>query len=199
MKKNTIFIGHGLAILLLMCTIPGCQTLKEFTALRDVKFSLGALTDINLAGVALDDIRDYTDIKALDILKLTAAFTKKDLPLQFNLNVKAENPADNQVAARLVKLDWTLFLEERETVSGVIDQVRTLNPGEPATIPVNISLDLIDFFNANARDLIELAMSLRGQGGAPKSVKLVARPSVDTVLGPIKYPEAITVVNETVG
>ena len=69
----------------------------------------------------------------------------------------------------------------------------------PATIPVNISLDLVDFYNANARDLIELALSLKGQGGAPKAVKLVARPTVDTILGPIKYPEPITVVNETVG
>ena len=198
-KKNTCFWGHGIAVLIILSTLSSCQTLKEIATLRDVKFALGALTDINLAGVQLDDIRDYSDITARDVLKLTGAFIKKDMPLTFNLNVKAENPSDNTVAARLVRMDWTLFLEERETISGVLDQERTLNPGEPVTIPVNISLDVIDFFNANARDIIELALSLRGEGGAPKNVKLVATPTVETILGPIRYPQPITVVNETVG
>lgn len=199
MKNKGLQIRHGLAVLIIMCTLPGCQTIKELTQLRNVKFTLGALTDVNLAGVQLDNIRNYSDINARDVLLLTSAFASRDLPLSFNLNVEAENPGDNKVAARLVRMDWTLFLEERETISGVIDQERTLNPGEPVTIPVNISLDLIEFFSANARDLIELALSLRGQGGAPKAVKLVARPVVDTILGPIRYPEPITVVNATVG
>ena len=131
MKNKAVFLGHGLVALLLMSTLSSCQTLKEIANLRNVNFSLGALTDIDLAGVQLDNLNDYRDIKAMDVLKLTAAFAAKNLPLSFNLNVKAENPADNQVAARLVRMDWTLFLEERETISGVIDQVTTLNSGEP--------------------------------------------------------------------
>ena len=77
-----------------------------------------------------------------DIIKLTTAFTRGDLPLSFQLDVQAENPSDNQVAARLVRMDWTLFLEERETISGIIEQERVLDPGVPVTIPVTIELEL---------------------------------------------------------
>jgi hypothetical protein len=164
-----------------------------------VKFSLGQLTDINLAGINLENIRSYSDIRPRDVLQLTAAFAAGNVPLRFNLNVKAENPAENQVAARLVRLNWTLLLEDRETISGALDQEIVLNPGVPADIPIGIQLDLLEFFNDNARDLVDLALSMRGQGGAAKNVKLVATPIVDTILGPISYPQPITIVNETIG
>ena len=74
-----------------------------------------------------------------------------------------------------------------------------LRPGAPTDVPITISLDLVDFFEANARDLVELALSLSGRGGAPKEVALRATPVVDTPLGPIRYPEPITIVSREVG
>ena len=199
MKKNFIAILSLGMLLTFAGVFSGCQTLKEITNLRNVDFELGNLSNINLAGVNLDNIRSYSDIRAGDILKLTGAFTRGDLPLTFQLNVEAENPSDNQVAARLVRMDWTLFLEERETISGVIDQEQVLNPGEPVTIPVSIELELLEFFDNNVRDIVDLALALSGEGGASKNVKLVASPVVETLLGPIRYPEPITVVNTSVG
>ena len=177
----------------------GCQTIKEMANMRNVEFDLGAVRNINLAGVQLDRIEDYTDINALDVVKLTAAFTRKELPLSFELEVEAENPASNQMAARLVRLDWTLLLEDRETISGVINEERSLNPGQQVVIPVGIELELMEFFNHNARDIIDLALALSGSGGASKNVKLKATPVVDTIIGPLKYPEQITIINSEVG
>ena len=192
-----------LSYLFLLIAIPmvftGCQTIKEITNLRNVEFDLGAVRNINLAGVQLDRIEDYSDINALDVVKLTAAFARKDLPLSFQLDVEAENPSSNQVAARLVRLDWTLFLEDRETISGVINEERSLNPGQQVVIPVGIELELMEFFDHNARDIIDLALALSGNGGASKNIKLKATPVVDTIIGPISYPDQITIVNTEVG
>ena len=204
MKKITTNPGPSLFVyLLLLCAVPfvftGCQTLKEIANLRNVEFDLGAVRNINLAGVQLDRIEDYSDISALDVVKLTAAFARRDLPLSFQLEVEAENPEANQVAARLVRLDWTLFLEERETISGVINEERTLTPGQQVIIPVGIELELMEFFDHNARDIIDLALALSGNGGASKNVMLKATPVVDTVIGPISYPDQITIVNTEVG
>ena len=189
----------SVCFLVLMSLSVGCQTLKEITNLRNVQFNLGQLTQINLAGVELDNINSYGDIRPTDVIRLTAAFARGELPLSFQLNVEAQNPSDNQVAARLTRMDWTLFLEERETISGVIDQEHVLNPGDPVTIPVTIELEVLEFFDRNARDIIDLALALSGEGGASKNIKLVARPVVDTILGPLRYPEPITVVNTKVG
>lgn len=204
MKNSTLTTGPSLckylALFLLMPLVfTGCQTLKEIANLRNVDFDLGAVRNINLAGVQLDRIEDYKDIRALDVVKLTAAFARRDMPLSFELDVEAENPASNQVAARLVSLDWTLLLEDRETISGVINEERSLNPGELVVIPVGIELELMAFFDNNARDIIDLALALTGNGGASKNVKLKATPVVDTIIGPLQYPNEITIVNSDVG
>ncbi|MEZ4698823.1 MAG: hypothetical protein R2834_00715 [Rhodothermales bacterium] len=177
----------------------GCQTLKEIANLRNVDFSLDRLTDIDLAGVRLDAVRSYRDLSAGDLFKLTTAAARRDLPLRFNLHVAALNPESNKVAARLVRMDWTLFLEERETISGVFNQEQVLNPGQLVDIPVSIDLELMSFFDKNARDIVELVLSLSGEGGSAKNIRLQAIPVIDTVLGPIRYPDPIVIVNREVG
>ncbi|MDX1646584.1 MAG: hypothetical protein R3304_05535, partial [Longimicrobiales bacterium] len=114
------------------------------------------------------------------------------------LDVIARNPEDNAVDARLVQMDWTLFLEERETVSGVLDREIVLPRGAPTSVPVDVSLNLVEFYEGNARDLFELAQALAGVGGEPKDVALEALPTVQTALGPIRYPSPIR-LSTTVG
>lgn len=186
-------------LLVLLPALSGCQTLKEIANLRHVDFSLDRLSSLNLAGVPLDNVRSYRDLSAGDLFKLTTAVARRDLPLRFNLHVAALNPEANSVSARLVRMDWTLFLEDRETISGVVDQEQVLTPGQPVDIPVAIDLELLSFFDKNARDLVDLVLSLSGEGGAPKNVRLQAIPVIDTVIGPIRYPDPIVIMNREVG
>ncbi|MDZ4701730.1 MAG: hypothetical protein SH809_18605 [Rhodothermales bacterium] len=188
-----------LTLLLVWPALSGCQTLKEIANLRQVDFSLDRLSGLNLAGVPLDNMRSYRDLSAGDLFKLTTAVARRDLPLRFNLHVAALNPETNSVVARMVRMDWTLFLEDRETISGVVNQEQVLNPGQVVDIPVAIDLELLSFFDKNAQDLVDLVLSLSGQGGAPKNVRLQAVPVIDTVVGPIRYANPIMIVNREVG
>ncbi len=199
-KSKIGSVTHVLVFVALIVVVQGCQTLKEIANLRNVDFALGAVTNLNLAGVNLDGVRSFRDVSARDVVKLTTAVLRKELPLSFDVDVKAENPADNQVAARLTRMDWTLMLDEKETISGALEQEHVLNPGQPVRVPVAISLELTDYFDNPVRDLIDLASSIRGDDGSTsRSVKLVATPIIDTILGPIRYPQPITVVSETIG
>jgi len=74
--------------------------------------------------------------------------------------------------------------QDRETLSGVFDGDVLLRPGQPTDVPITISLNLVDFFEGSAQDLLELALSLAGQGGAPKDVALRATPVIDTPWDP---------------
>lgn len=181
------------------CISGSCATLQSIAALRRVEFALDHVTDARLAGVAIDRIRDYRDLSALEIARVGTALAAGDVPLDFVLHVSALNPADNSVAARLVQMDWTLLLEDRETVSGTIDREFVLEPGVPGDIPVTIRVDLADFFEKNARDMIDLALAVAGAGGAPKRVALRASPTIQTAIGPIRYPEPITIVSTELG
>lgn len=176
----------------------GCQTLREVANLRKVQFRIDRVDDPQLAGISLARVQSYQDLRAADILQLTRAAASGDMPLSFTLMLEAENPPDNNVQARLVDMDWTLLLDETETIQGRLDQNVTLPPGEPTAIPVPMELDLVRFFGDNARDLVELALAIAGEGD-PKTVTLRATPTVDTILGPIRYPEPITVVRREVG
>ena len=66
-------------------------------------------------------------------------------------------------------------------------------PGRPTDVPLAISLDLVDYFEGGAQDLIELALSLSGAGGEPQDLELRATPTVETALGPIRYPRPIAI------
>jgi hypothetical protein len=164
-----------------------------------VDFSLDRVSGLRLAGVELDRIRSYQDLGLADVAALGLAITRNDLPMEFDLHVMAENPSDNSVQARLLRMDWTLLLQDRETLSGVLENEVILPPGEPRDIPIPISLNLMEFFEGSAQDLFELALSLAGQGGEPKDVALKASPVVDTPIGAIRYPQPITILSTKVG
>lgn len=197
MIKNIILCVLFVGVSLL--TVAGCQTLQQIANLRNVNFALDRVADARLAGVDIDRIRSYEDLSTQDMLRLGAAVAQKELPLAFALHLNAENPPENEVDARMVRMDWTLLLDDRETISGIFDQNIVLPPGEPTDVPIPMQLDLVEFFNDGARDLIELALAVSGQGGAPKRIKLQATPTIDTVIGPIRYPSPITIVSRTVG
>ncbi len=179
--------------------LSSCSTLQEVANLRKVDFGIDALTDLRIAGVQAGGLSSYDDLGALDIVRIGAAVSRRELPVSFVLDVLAENPAENGVQARMVAMDWTLLLEDRETVSGVFEEEVVIPSGEARHLPIRIELDLIRFFEGNARDLVDVALSLAGEGGEAKNVKLRAVPTIQTMLGPLRYPEPITIVSTSIG
>jgi hypothetical protein len=186
-------------LILVASSLLGCATIQELAALRRVDFTLDRVDQVRIAGVRVDDKRSYSDLSAVETGRLAAAVLAKDIPLDLVVHVRAANPPENSVSARLVDLDWTLFLEDRETVSGRLAGTILLPPGEPVDVPIGAHLDLLEFFRGSARDLFELALSLSGQGGATKEIRLEALPTVQTSLGPIRYPGRIVIRREVGG
>lgn len=176
----------------------GCKTLREVSNLRKVDFAIDRVSDPELAGVDLRNVRSYSDLGAKEMLRLSSAIADGTIPLSFTLHVNARNPESNDVNARLTKMDWTLLLQDRETITGTFDEERVLRPGEPTDIPLDLSVNLVEFFENNLRDIVNVALSIRGDR-EPTNVKLKVRPTVQTPLGPMPYPGEITVVNEDVG
>jgi len=189
-----LIAGIGLAIAML---ISGCQTLQEVANLRNVDFNLDRVSTVRLAGVSLAEVRSVDDIDVTDMLRIGAAYSDGVLPLQFTTVIEARNPSVNEENARLTELDWRLFLNDRETIAGRFDREVIIPPGEPTDIPIAMELDLIKFFDGSRRDIIDLALALAGDG-EPTNIKLRARPTIQTALGPMRYPNEILIVNESV-
>lgn len=190
MPKTRSFRRTALAVLPALL-FSGCATLQQLGALQNVDFDLRGVSDVRLAGIDFTRVRSFSDLSFSDAAALASAVSNRDLPLDLQLDVVAANPADNHADARLVEMAWTLFLEDRETVSGVLDREIVLPRGEPTAVPVRVGLNLVEFYEGNARDLFELASSLAGVGGQPKEVMVEVLPTVQTSLGPIRYPEPL--------
>lgn len=176
----------------------GCTAVREVSNLRDVDFQIDRVTQGRLSGVELEDIESYRDLSVSDIARLSASLADGEMPLSFVLHLEAINPEDNDVNARLTEMDWTLLLEDEETVSGTFDREITLKPGEPQDVPIDIELDLVRFFDDNLRGLVELASAVGGEG-PPQNLKVQVQPTIQTRLGPIRYPSPITVASRDVG
>lgn len=194
-----MILRRSLVITVAAAVVTGCTTIQQVAALRSVGFRIDRVTELELAGVDFSQARSSSDVSLGDSARVATALVAGELPLSFDLHLVAENPASNSVTARLVQLRWTLFLEDTETVSGQIDREYQLRPGDPTDIPVNVSLDLVDFYNRSGQDVIDLALNLAGAGGAPKNVSIRAVPTINTPLGPISYPRPITIVSGSVG
>jgi hypothetical protein len=171
-------------------TLAGCATLSSLAALAQVRFELDRVSRISLAGVDLLAVRGYEDLGAMDIARVGLALAQGSMPLALTLEIGASNP-DGNPEARLLELDWELFLDGRRTVGGGLPAAVVLPAGAVTPVPLEVELDLLEFFDGSARDLVNLAAGLAGLGGEPVAIRLEAIPTVDTPLGPIRYPRPV--------
>jgi len=188
-----------LVSLLIVATVGACATLQQIAALRQVTFSLAGVQDARLAGVPLNRIASYRDLTATEVGRLGLAIARNDLPFEFRVDVQAKNPAENRTTATMVRLSWALLLDEKETIHGVLDSSLVLPPGQPVVIPLQMRLNLREFFSGPAESLVNLAAGLAGLNADPTRIALRAVPTIDTPVGPIEYPSPITIISRTVG
>lgn len=182
-----------LPLVLVALTLVGCATLQQVMALRNVVFAIAGVSDGRLAGVPLARIASVGDLTATDAARLALAVSRGTAPLDFVVGVQASNPESNATAATLMRLDWLLLLDGKETIRGVLDSSYTLPPGQPVTIPLRLQLDLREFFDGGVNEIVDLAAGLVGARSDPTRITLELLPRVDTPLGAMTWPSPIRV------
>ncbi len=192
------------AVLLLL---PGCSAVRDITnALANfqrLEFKLANVTGFRIAGVDIASKRSLSDLSITEGIALTRAFTSKQIPAEFTLNVDARNPNDGSngkptAAATLVGMDWKLYLDSKETISGdIASPVSVPASGQSTTIPLRMQVDLYRFFGERGYDgLVNLAMALGGVQGSTSKVMLDAQPKVNfRNYGEFTYPGRIKIVD----
>lgn len=179
--------------LLALLAAPGCAALQELAALRSVTFAFAGVSDVRLAGIRIGAGSSYASLGLADVARLGSAVISKQVPIEFVAHVGASNPAENAVSARMVDLEWTLFIEDRRTLAGELGAPATITPGATADVPLTVRFDLLELGGGGARDLFDLALAIAGQGPVRKDLRLELVPTIETSLGPIRYPAPVVV------
>ncbi len=180
-----------------------CSVLKTFQNISRLKFKLGTVNNLNLNGVNVSGKGSINDFNAGEILKISSSVAQGKLPLEFTLNVNAENPnagdgGNERTDLTLQSFPWRLMIDDKETITGNISApILVPGKGETVTFPLVMQLDLFKFFGDRSyKDLINLALNLSGKGSEPVKIKLVAQPTVSSPIGNLTYPNELTIVQK---
>jgi hypothetical protein len=184
----------GCAVAVSSCiSLSGCATLQELAAVRGMTFAFSRVSDVRVAGIPIGPQSSFARLSVADASRLAAAIVSKEVPIDLIAHVDATNPAENRVTARLVDLTWKLFVEDRRALEGGLAQHVAVAPGTTADVPLVMRFDLLELGRGGARDLFELALGIAGSRSITKDLRLELSPTVDTSLGPIRYPSPIVV------
>ncbi len=188
-----------------LLSVTSCSILKTFVNISHLKFKLNSVTDFQIIGISINNKTSLNDFNTGDIIKLTAAITKGELPVTFVLNVDAINPNDGSSGYPATEISiksfaWKLFVDEKETISGNITSPVTVpGTGETKVIPLEIKFDLLNFFKDKGyENLMKLALNLGGTEGSASQLKLIAEPILGTPIGELRYPQPITIVSQQI-
>ena len=195
-RRGSARFGAALA---LASVVAGCSTLRGVEALREVDFALDRVSDVRLAGVAMRDVRSVDDLDTAQGAQLAAAALMGDLPLDCIVVLRATNPRSNAVTAELMRMDWTLLLDNRKAAAGRMDRRYSIAPGETQDIAVPVAVNLGDLLRHHGPRLLRLALALAGEGSSPVDVTLRVVPLIDTPLGTMRSPVPITIMRKTIG
>lgn len=170
----------------------GCAAVNEFAALRQVEFRYDGIADPEIVGIPISRITSYDQLSIVDVGRLALAVAAKDVPIDITVRLEGRNPETNKTAARLMKLDWTYLVDDQEIVSGQVAREIVFAPGTPQTLPLDVRFNLVEFFGNDGKALFDTALILSGQRTSTKRVALRLAPTIETSLGPIRYPVPIT-------
>ncbi len=181
-----------------MALLTNCATLQELATLRTVSFAFDRVSEVRVAGVRVDAGTKFTSLSIADAARVLDAVSRHTVPIELVAHVRAENPAENRTVARMVELGWKFFVQDQQALEGQLGSALSLPPGQPVDVPVAVQFDLVPFSQGGAREVFELGLAIAGYGGSPKELRLELRPTIETALGPIRYPAPV-VVRRTVG
>ncbi len=198
------FSRDGGALLVALFLL-GCGTVRHVTealvGVERLRFRLVEVSEFSVAGVPLAGKRGLEDFTAADAARLLAAYRAGKLPATFTLQVAVLNPNDGtagrrRLPIRLERMEWRLLIDERPTVTGVITQPLEIPAmSQPVLIPVEIQLDLVEFFQQwRYEDLLRLALSIGGADGKLTRLRLEIDPTLSTPVGVLRYRQPVTVV-----
>lgn len=195
--KKIILLALFISFLNLSCSV--YETLVNISRL---KFKLGEVNNFSVNGINISNKSRLQDFTAQQLLQITSAVTRGQLPVSFTLNVQAKNPNDGtggyrKTNATIKSFPYRLMINEKETISGNIGAPVTVpGTGEITNIPFTFSLDLVNFFEEKGyQDLINLALNIGGAGGSTSNLAVFAQPTVTTSFGDITYPKEIKIIN----
>jgi LEA14-like dessication related protein len=189
---RNIIIFCGLVVL-----FSSCKSISQGKNFAKCQFRMTTMDNINLVGVSISsNMQSLEDINFLDAAKIMATFASgAEMPLTFIQNIEVQNP--NPATAALNRLDWILYVDDKEITQGYHDQRIEVQSNQTVNMPLNFRIDLRKVINSGAADaFINLVMNLAKQSKRPSRIKIKVKPSFNIFGATVAYPGYISLTQE---
>ncbi len=188
MKTKILFV------FLLIGSLSACDILQQVTEMQQLSlctFDLNGVDQVKLAGIQLRPGMEKSGLTVSESLTLAGAIFNKSLPLQMNMMVKVDNP--NEKKASLNKMDYILFVDGKELISGMVQEKFEINGESSLMLALPMSLDLYKVLQNETSDaLVNLAFKLVSDKGQPTEVMLKIKPYLKIGSSELAYPGFLT-------
>jgi hypothetical protein len=186
-----------LFILILALAFGSCKSISQGKRFAQCQFRATTMDNMVLAGVALPpNLQDISQLNFLEAAQIMATFSGGgEFPLTFIQNVEVQNP-NNEVAA-INRLEWILFVDDKEITQGANDQRVEIQPNAITNMPLSFKIDLRKVINSGAASAFtNLVLNLLKQSKKPSSITLKVKPSFKIAGMMMPYPGYISLTQQ---
>ncbi len=183
-------------LLIIVIFINSCATLKELITFTKCEFRVKSVREVTLAGVNLNRKTAIADFTMDDFASVAQAVIRGVVPMDFYIDLEAKNP--NTQNASIDKIEWIVYIDDQEILTGTIDQKVSVPANNGlAIIPLKFQVDLKKIARSSAaRSLAEFALSAMQIGNHDSRLTVKIKPSVSVGSFLLTYPGYIKVTKE---
>ncbi len=181
-----------LFLMLSIVLLSGCASVKGLKNFASCDFDFKSVSNVKLATIDVSNLKSASSLSIKDTPKILAAFAKKKLNLNFNVNVVVKNP--NDATARLDGLDYILWIDNAKILTGSMPQQLSLGAKQSGTLSLPFSFNLFDFFSGKSSSkMISYAIGLATNNADNSRVKVSIKPYFAVGKQTIKLPAYVTI------
>lgn len=174
----------------MMLTLSSCDVMNQMSQVQQFalcEFDINGVDNVRIAGIELDENMDRDDLNTAQLMQLTAAIFKKEMIVDFDVLLKINNP--NNKTAAMNRMDYELFIDNKQILTGQMNQPVNVPPNTSARVPMPIQLDLFKVLNNETQNsLVNLAFKLTGDKSDPAEILLKVKPYIKVGGRELAYP-----------
>lgn len=177
----------ALACILFISALIQCSSLLQVEKLKNCEFRLERLEGMNIDGIKIAKFHSINDLGIMNATKILQDLSKGSLSTEFNVILSANNP--NQSMAYMEKFDYIVLLDEKEVITGSLNDRIEIPANKSIEFPLSASVNVSKLINQNSvGELMELASSLNNMNAIEKRVRIKVKPYVRIGKKALKYP-----------
>lgn len=188
-------VKKALIILFVALGLSSCDLLTQVAQMANFAnctFDFKNVDHIQMLGINLSKGMSKNDLNAAQLLNLTNAIMKRELPVTFNVNLNVDNP--NSIAASMTKMDYILSLNGKQVISTTMNKNINVPANSSNVVTIPVTTDLFQLFSGeSAEAILNLAFKLAGASSDPVNLGLQVKPYITINNQQLAYPNYITI------